>query len=256
LAGPLYRLCRDLADILAVREWCRAHRVKLRVLSGALSGIVDLAATDATTTMLVNVLVSVGQFQRDLQNELTRDGLAAAWANGAKSGRRPRLTQLGATDEVRRAYRDGTSIAALARHHGVSRVAIRTAVADLMPDQPEQPAAAVDTPRPVRIEIPGKIAHHLSNHDGLSDLERQALRRGREVRRGQGYSLHVTALPDVHQALLAATAALGAVGASSAERKAYRIYADRLLTTTSASRSTGSGSEAEARWPEHRDRDG
>ncbi|MET8048332.1 recombinase family protein [Streptosporangium sp. NPDC005286] len=88
--SELYRLCRDLADILAVREWCRAHGVKLRVLSGALSGIVDLAATDATTTMLVNVLVSVGQFQRDLQNELTRDGLAAAWAQGARSGRRPR----------------------------------------------------------------------------------------------------------------------------------------------------------------------
>jgi len=32
-------------------------------------------------------------------------------------------------DEVRQAYRDGTSVAALAREHGVSRVAIRTAVA-------------------------------------------------------------------------------------------------------------------------------
>jgi hypothetical protein len=28
--SELYRLCRDLADILAVREWCRAHGVKLR----------------------------------------------------------------------------------------------------------------------------------------------------------------------------------------------------------------------------------
>lgn len=61
--SELYRLYRDLADILAVHEWCRAHQVKLRVLSGALSGIVDLAAT---TTMLVNALVSGGQFQRDL----------------------------------------------------------------------------------------------------------------------------------------------------------------------------------------------
>ncbi|APU15119.1 MULTISPECIES: hypothetical protein [Actinoalloteichus] len=43
----------------------------------------------------------------------------------------------------------------------------------------------------------------------------------------QGYSLHVTALPEVHQALLAA-AALGADGVSPAERKAYRIYTERL----------------------------
>lgn len=40
----LYRLCRDLADILEVRKWCEQHGVKLRVLSGALSGITDLAA--------------------------------------------------------------------------------------------------------------------------------------------------------------------------------------------------------------------
>jgi putative DNA-invertase from lambdoid prophage Rac len=47
------------------------------------------------------------------------------------------------------------------------------------------------------------------------------------VRRGQGYSLHVTAAPRVHHALLAA-APLGADGAASAARKAYRIDADRL----------------------------
>jgi DNA invertase Pin-like site-specific DNA recombinase len=227
--SELYRLCRDLADILAVREWCRAHRVKLRVLSGALSGIVDLAAADATATMLVNVLVSVGQFQRDLQNELTRDGLAAARAGGAVSGRRSRLAELGVVDEVRRAFRDGASIAALARDHQVSRVAVRTAVADLLPNQPERPAAvATNEPQAIRVEIPGKIAEQLDGHPDLGEAERHALRRGRTVRRGQGYSLHVTALPDVHRALLAAAAALGADGTSSAGRKAYRIYADRL----------------------------
>lgn len=142
--SELYRLCRDLHDI-AVRTWCQQHEVKLCVLSGALSGITDLAAADATTTMLVNVLISVGQFQRDLQNELTREGLAAAGANGAKSGRRPQLAQLGVVDDVRKAFRTGASIAALARQHSVSRGAIRTAVADLLPNQPQRPTA---TPRP------------------------------------------------------------------------------------------------------------
>lgn len=70
------------------------------MLSGALSGITDLASTDATATMLVNVLISVGQLQRDLQNELTREGLAAAWAQGPiwtpTTGRRPRGTGGGA----------------------------------------------------------------------------------------------------------------------------------------------------------------
>ncbi|MFD3459304.1 recombinase family protein [Nocardia fluminea] len=226
--SELYRLCRDLADILAVRGWCQQNGVKLRVLSGALSGITDLAAADATTRMLVNVLVSVGQFQRDLQNELTREGLAAAWAQGAKSGRRPQVAAVGALDEVRQEYRDGASIAALARRHRVSRVAIRTAVVDLLPGRSEQPSSASDDEaRPIRIEVPGKVADHLNGRmANLGGAERQALQQGRQVRRGQGYSLHVTALPLVHQTLLSAAESLG--GTSAADRKALRIYRDRL----------------------------
>jgi DNA invertase Pin-like site-specific DNA recombinase len=230
--SELYRLCRDLADILAVRDWCRQRKVKLRVLSGALSNIVDLAATDATTTMLVNVIVSVGQFQRDLQNELTRQGLAAAWAAGKTSGRRPRHAQLGATDKIRQGYQGGASIAALARQYRISRGAIRTAITDLMPGQSDRPTPATPAAQPLRVEIPGKVADHLTSHADLGEAEQHALRRGRTVRRGQGYSLHVTALPEVHQALLAAAAALDTDGASSADRKAYRIYAERLNSTT------------------------
>ncbi|MGH3824624.1 MAG: recombinase family protein [Pseudonocardiaceae bacterium] len=233
--SELYRLCRDLQDILAVRTWCQDHGVKLRVLSGALSGITDLAATDATTTMLVNVLVSVGQFQRDLQNELTREGLAAAWAQGAKSGRRPQIAQLGVTNDVRQAYRTGTSIAALARAHGVSRGAIRTAVADLLPNQPEKPAASTE-PEMVTVEMPGKISRHLQARDDLEQAQWHALRQGRTVRRGQGYSLHVTATPEIHHAMLRAAAPLNAEGASSADRKAYRIYWERLNNSAINSR--------------------
>lgn len=228
----MYRLCRDLADILAVREWCRWHTVKLRVLYGALSSTTDLAATDATTTMLVNVLVSVGQFQRDLQNELTREGLAAAWASGAKSGRRPQIAALGATAQVRTDYLDGVSIAALARRHQVSRVAIRTAVADLMPgsgDRHDPTRAKGEPQQPIRIEIPGTIARHLTNRVAeLGNIERTAFQSGRQVRRGQGYSLHVTAPPVAHRVLLAVAEMAAGEDMSSADRKALRIYRDRL----------------------------
>lgn len=212
VVSELYRLCRDLSDIT------------------------DLAATDATTTMLVNVLISVGQFQRDLQNELTREGLAAAWTAGSTSGRRPRIAQLGALDQVRRAYRDGTSIAALARQHGVSRGAIRTAVADLLPDQPA--AEAVPQPRTVKVEMPGKIARNLRDHDSLGEAERHALQQGRIIRRGQGFSLHVTAAPDVHQALHAAAAALSTNSASSTHRKAFQVYTIRLNTALASASPT------------------
>lgn len=169
--------------------------------------------------MLVNVLISVGQFQRDLQNDLTREGLAAAWAGGAKSGRRPQVAANGTLEQVRHEYREGASIAALARQHKVSRVAIRTAVADLLPGRPEQAArVSVDDPHPIRIEMPGKIASHIVGHTAeLGETERRAMQQGREVRRGQGYSLHVTAPPHVHQALLAAAEPVSG-SASAADR--------------------------------------
>lgn len=173
--SELYRLCRDLAGILDVREWCRTHAVKLRVLSGPFSGI---AASDAATTLLVNVLVSVGQVLRDLQNGLTREALAAAWNTGSRS----RVDELGVLDDVRTAFRDGASIAALAREHQVSRVAIRTAAADLQPGRaPRQPGEPV----PVTLEMRG--------NDSLGEAERAALTIGREVRRGQGFTVHLAA---------------------------------------------------------------
>ncbi|WP_187357094.1 hypothetical protein [Actinomadura sp. CNU-125] len=105
----------------------------LRVLSGPLSNFHDLAANDATTDLLINVITAVGQFQRDIQNELTVEGVAAAEAEGRYRGRPPALAGADLQD-VRSTYTDqGTSIAALARAHGVSRAAIRTALADLLP---------------------------------------------------------------------------------------------------------------------------
>ena len=217
--SELFRLCRDLSDILAVREWCRERGVRLQVLSGPLAGFRDLAADDATTSLVVNVLVSVGQFQRDLQNELTREGVAAARAAGRRGGRRPVITD-DDVDAVREAYRSGASIASLARRYGVSRGAIRTAVADLLPGRTEAAGAA---PEVLTLEIPGVIAEYLADVD-LSPEMRAALDSGHEIRRGRGYTLRVTAPDTHHAAYLQAAQALD----TPAGRKAYRAYAARF----------------------------
>ncbi|MGP3937260.1 recombinase family protein [Nonomuraea sp. KM88] len=90
--SELFRLCRDLIDIHNVRGWCQARGVTLRVLSGPLSNFQNLAANDATTDLIINVITAVGQFQRDLQNELTDEGIAAAEAEGRYRGRPPAST--------------------------------------------------------------------------------------------------------------------------------------------------------------------
>jgi putative DNA-invertase from lambdoid prophage Rac len=43
---------------------------------------------------------------------------------------------------------------------------------------------------------PYTVTAHLTE---LAEAERHALRRGRTLRRGQGYSLHITALPEVRR---------------------------------------------------------
>jgi DNA invertase Pin-like site-specific DNA recombinase len=46
--SELFRLCRDLVDIHAVRDWCQARGVALRVLSGPLrTALADLLPNQA-----------------------------------------------------------------------------------------------------------------------------------------------------------------------------------------------------------------
>ncbi|WP_345983795.1 hypothetical protein [Streptomyces sp. DSS69] len=105
-------------------------------------------------------LAAAGELQRDLQRELTYDGLRAAEAKGPKGGRRP-VVVAAQTAGVRTAYSEGRSVAALARHHGVSRGAIRTPVSDLLPDHSAGEEDAPAPELPVTLDMPGKVADHL-----------------------------------------------------------------------------------------------
>ncbi|MFB8405753.1 resolvase [Streptomyces sp. NPDC055912] len=136
----------------------------------------------STVKFMVQTLAGAGELQRDL----TYDGLRAAEAKGNKDGRRPALA-VDKAETVRASYLEGRSIAALARDHGVSRGAIRTAVADLLPDHTAA-AEDVSAPEPpVTLDMPGKVADFLCS-GGLDSVERAALNQGVTVRRGQGYT--------------------------------------------------------------------
>lgn len=179
----------------------------------------------STVKFMVQTLAAAGELQRDLQRELTYDGLRAAEAKGNKGGRCPAVTAA-KTDDVRTAYLEGRSIAALARDHGVSRGAIRTAVADLLPDRITTAEEGPAPELPVTLDMPGKVADFLCSAE-LDPVERAALDQGVTVRRGQGYTLRVTAIPSVHRQFLARCQPLdGGHGlpAIPAQRKARREY--------------------------------
>ncbi|MGW1107545.1 resolvase [Streptomyces sp. NPDC002540] len=132
---------------------------------------------------------------------------------------------------MRTAYLERRSIAALARNHGVSRGAIRTAVADLMPDHTTIEEDAPARELPVTLDMPGKVADFLRTTE-LDDAERAALDQGVTVRRGQGYTLRVPATASVHRQLLGRCQPLDSASAIPAQRKARREYANRVNTLT------------------------
>ncbi|MFD3733109.1 recombinase family protein [Streptomyces sp. NPDC058632] len=230
--SEMFRLVRGTGHILDVLDVLHRDQVALRIHDGAFSAM-DLTARHprtgellSTVKFMVQTLAAAGELQRDLQRELTYDGLRAAEAKGNKGGRRPAVTA-GKTDYVRAAYLEGRSLAALARDHDVSRGAIRTAVADLLPDytatEPSTPAPEL----PVVLDMPGKVADFLRAAE-LEPAERATLNQGVTVRRGQGYTLRVTAVPALHHRLLGLCQALDGAAAVPAQRKARREYENRV----------------------------
>ncbi|MFI6285634.1 recombinase family protein [Streptomyces sp. NPDC051018] len=234
--SEMFRLVRGTTHILDVLDVLHRDRLALRIHDGAFSGM-DLTARHprtgellSTVKFMVQTLAAAGELQRDLQRELTYDGLRAAEAKGNKGGRRPVVTAAKAA-AVRAAYLGGQSIAALARDHHVSRGAIRTAIADLLP---AHTAVDQDVPAPelpVVLDMPGKVADFLRAAE-LGDTERAALDQGQPVRRGTGYTLRVTAVPAVHRQLLDRCQVLDGAGAIPAQRKARREYENRVSTLT------------------------
>lgn len=146
--------------------------------------------------------------------------------SAASGGRRPAVAA-DRTDAVRTAYLEGRSIAALARDHDVSRGAIRTAVADLLPEHTAAEPGAPAPELPVVLDMPGKVADFLRATE-LEPAERATLDQGVTVRRGQGYTLRIKAVPAIHRRLLDLCRALAGTAAVPAQRKARREYENRV----------------------------
>ncbi|MFD4025394.1 hypothetical protein ACFWRV_18025 [Streptomyces sp. NPDC058576] len=70
---------------------------------------------------------------------------------------------------------------------------------------PDHTASEEDAPAPelpVTLDMPGKVADYLRT-TGMEPAQRAVLDQGATVRRGQGYTLRVSAVPVVHRQLLA-----------------------------------------------------
>ncbi|MGW8767460.1 recombinase family protein [Streptomyces sp. NPDC055815] len=235
----MFRLVRGTGHILDVLDVLHRDQVALHIHDGAFSAM-DLTARHprtgellSTVKFMVQTLAAAGELQRDLQRELTYDGLRAAEAKGSKGGRRPAVPAC-KTADVRTATWKAAPSPPSPATTGSASARSATAAADLLPDHTATEKDAPAPESPVTLDMPGKVADFLRTAE-LEPAERAALDQGATVRRGQGYTLRVSAVPAVHRQLLARCQPLeGSQGlpAVPAQRKARRAYGNRVSTLT------------------------
>ena len=112
------RLARNLSDLKRlvddlVGKGCSVHFLKegLRFNTGQ---------DNHMDSLLLNILGSFAQFERELLLERQREGIEIAKANGKFKGRAPTLTREQAAEAMRR-VKDGVPVAQVAREYEISR---------------------------------------------------------------------------------------------------------------------------------------
>lgn len=117
----LDRLGRSLPDALRTVQTLADRRIGLQALD------VDLDTSTASGRLMLNMLLMLADWERDLLRERTREGVARARAAGRTPGPKPKLNaeQVAA---VRAAVADGQPVAAVARSFGVSRPTVYKAM--------------------------------------------------------------------------------------------------------------------------------
>ena len=83
IVTKLDRLARSVADMVAITAALRKKGVGLRILA------MNLDTSTPTGKLMVNLLGSIAEFERELMLERQREGIAKAKAEGKYAGRQP-----------------------------------------------------------------------------------------------------------------------------------------------------------------------
>ena len=117
----LDRLARSMAHLMDLLKALDAKGATLRVLS------MSLDTGTPTGRLMLNVLGSVAQFEREIMLERQREGIAKAKAAGKYKGRAP--TARAKEAEVRKLIADGVSLSETARRLGIGKASVHRIVA-------------------------------------------------------------------------------------------------------------------------------
>jgi DNA invertase Pin-like site-specific DNA recombinase len=109
----LDRLARSMAHLMDLLKAIEAKGATLRILS------MNLDTGTPTGRLMLNVLGSVAQFEREIMLERQREGIAKAKAAGKYKGRAP--TARAKADEVRELDAKGLSMGDIAKRLGIGK---------------------------------------------------------------------------------------------------------------------------------------
>tara|TARA_R110000868_G_scaffold92734_2_gene257227 strand:- start:21855 stop:22439 length:585 start_codon:yes stop_codon:yes gene_type:complete len=113
----LDRLARSIRDLMGIVERVAAKGASLRILA------MDLDTSTATGKLMLGILGSVAEFEREIMLERQREGIAKAKAEGKYRGRAP--TARRKTDDVIARLQNGSTEVEVAQALGISRSSVQ-----------------------------------------------------------------------------------------------------------------------------------
>ncbi|MGJ8587675.1 MAG: recombinase family protein [Yoonia sp.] len=118
----LDRMARSVAHLLEILEAIEAKRASLRIL--------DMSIDTSTPNgrLMLNILGSVAQFEREIMLERQREGIAKAKAEGKYKGRAP--TAKAKAKEVLAMHAEGVGATAIAKELNIGRASVYRILAD------------------------------------------------------------------------------------------------------------------------------
>ncbi|MGX9143483.1 recombinase family protein [Mesorhizobium sp. 128a] len=112
----LDRLARSVADLVSITAALKAKGAGLRILA------MNLDTSTPTGKLMLNLLGSIAEFERELMLERQREGIAKAKAEGKYIGRQP--TARRQASEVLRLKTEGKSAGDIVATLGISRASV------------------------------------------------------------------------------------------------------------------------------------
>jgi DNA invertase Pin-like site-specific DNA recombinase len=122
IVTKLDRLARSVADLVEITGRLEEKGARLKVLA------MDLDTATPTGKLMLNLLGSIGQFERELMLERQREGIAKAKADGKSKGRFPTARRQSA--KVLKLHKSGVKPTEIARDLSIGRSSVYRIIDD------------------------------------------------------------------------------------------------------------------------------